>query len=95
MWSFDFFSFWRAVCHAHSATRQEPQRRSHLILDFALTKRRAGKAEMKLVRKSGTTASQANRGKSVNGSIAEARENRYNTQFSHYLSALTHSFPDN
>jgi len=50
---------------------------------------------MKLVRKSRTTASQANRGKSVNDSIAEARENSCNTQFSHYLSALTHSFPDN
>jgi hypothetical protein len=64
-------------------------------LEFALTKRRAGKAEMKLVRKSRTTASQANRGKSVNDSIAETPENNGNTQSSHYLSALTHSFPDN
>jgi hypothetical protein len=49
---------------------------------------------MKLVRKSRTTASQANRGKSVNDSIAEACKNSGNTQFSHYLRALTHSFPD-
>jgi hypothetical protein len=78
MWSFEFFSFWRAVCHAHSDTRQEPQRRSHLSLEFALTKRRAGKAEMKLVEKIRTTASQANRGKSVKNSIAETRKNSGN-----------------
>jgi hypothetical protein len=64
-------------------------------LEFALTKRRAGKAEIKLVRKSRTTASQANRGKSVNDSIAETRENIGNKQFSHYLSALTPASPAN
>jgi hypothetical protein len=63
-------------------------------LELALTKRRAGKAEMKLV-KSRTTASQANRGKSINViSIAEVFNNIGLFSGPYYLRALTRFFAD-
>jgi hypothetical protein len=66
------FFFLEGPFVTHTLTHVKSRNAAHIfILEFALTKRRAGKAEMKLVRKSGTTASQANRGKSVKNSITE------------------------
>src|SRR5208283_5700109 len=64
------YFFLEGLVVTHPDTRQEPSCRSHSIFGFHANKRRAGKAEMILVG-TPTTASRANREKSVLHSITE------------------------